>query len=132
MPWLDSLMTTSPGASHEDEDEDEHGSDHRHSSHYQSGQGQRGGRRLSSFSYTGDHRSPLERWLPYLNVGLCVVLVGLGQVTGGSDKASGTGLIGLGTLPALVYGVVLIAKMLMASVDPERELTALRYEYKGA
>jgi hypothetical protein len=32
----------------------------------------------------------------------------------------------------VVYGVVLLAKMVMASVDPESELSGLKYQYKGA
>jgi hypothetical protein len=40
--------------------------------------------------------------------------------------------IGLGNLPAIIYAVVLAAKMVMASVDPEMELGGLKYEYKGA
>lgn len=39
---------------------------------------------------------------------------------------------GMGYLPLVVYSVVLIAKVVMSSVDPEKELTALKYEYKGA
>lgn len=75
-------------------------------------------------------RSPLETWLPYLNLGLVVILMLLSLVSG-SDIA-GVGWVGLGNLPAIVYGVVIAAKLIMGSVDPESELTALRYEYKGA
>lgn len=42
------------------------------------------------------------------------------------------GWIGLGNLPALIYGIVIGAKMIMGSVDPEGELGALKYDYKGA
>lgn len=78
--------------------------------------------------------SPLEAWLPYLNLGLCAVLVAMGLVAGarGRGAEGWAGILGLGNLPALVYGVVLAAKMVMASVDPERELAGLRYQYKGA
>lgn len=38
----------------------------------------------------------------------------------------------LGGLPTLIYAAVLIAKVVMAGVDPERELNELRYEFKGA
>lgn len=67
----------------------------------------------------GAHRSPLEMWLPYLNIGLaalsCLSLKG------------GT----LGILPGILYGVVIVAKMVMGSVDPG-ELEGLKYPYKGA
>lgn len=75
-------------------------------------------------------RSPLETWLPYLNLGLVVMLMLLGLVS--SPEAAGVGWVGLGNLPAIVYTVVIAAKLIMGSVDPESELTALRYEYKGA
>jgi len=39
---------------------------------------------------------------------------------------------GFGWLPAGVYLVVLIAKVVMGSVDPEAELGKLRYDFKGA
>lgn len=98
-------------------------------------------RRASSFS-VAPQKSPLERHLPLLNVGLCAVLVLYGllvQRRGASehydhreDHSQHFGWLGLGNLPAIVYAVVIVAKLLMANVDPERELTALRYDYKGA
>lgn len=39
---------------------------------------------------------------------------------------------GFGWLPAGVYAVVLTAKWIMGSVDPESELGGLRYGFKGA
>ncbi|KAI0385325.1 hypothetical protein F5Y04DRAFT_245560 [Hypomontagnella monticulosa] len=82
-------------------------------------------------------RSPLEKYLPYLNAGLCAVLVLAGFIskTAGSQEGRWDqrwGHVALSNLPAIVYGVVLAAKMVMGGVDPERELSALRYEYKGA
>lgn len=90
-------------------------------------------------------KSPLERHLPFLNMGLCAILVlaGLSAARGESENNSGGsdgsqhhshqfGWLGLGNLPAIVYIVVIIAKVVMASVDPEKELAALRYGYKGA
>lgn len=69
-------------------------------------------------------------YLPYLNLGLGVVLALMGWVIGRmGEKAAWTGM---GYLPLLVYVVILISKMVMGSVDPEKELTALRYDYKGA
>ncbi|KAK7753871.1 hypothetical protein SLS62_004237 [Diatrype stigma] len=88
-------------------------------------------------------KSPLERHLPYLNMGLCAVLVvaglmGAGRSSSSSSSSSSSttgqqwGHVGLGNLPAIVYAVVLVAKVVMGGVDPERELSGLRYEYKGA
>ncbi|KAI1817143.1 hypothetical protein GGS20DRAFT_102232 [Poronia punctata] len=79
-------------------------------------------------------KSPLERYLPFLNAALCAVLVltGLFSKSQRLVAALHWGHVGLANLPAVVYGVVVVAKMLMGSVDPERELSALRYEYKGA
>ena len=75
-------------------------------------------------------RSPLEKFLPLLNALLVGVLVLMGLVTK-SDSVS-FAWIGMGNLPAIVYGVVLLSKVVMASVDPEGELSGLKYEYKGA
>lgn len=85
-------------------------------------------------------KSPLDKHLPYLNVGLCIILVlsgvlanrVVGEEDGASHHSHQFSWLGLGNLPAIVYGVVIIAKMVMASVDPERELQKLKYEYKGA
>ena len=41
-------------------------------------------------------------------------------------------MLSLGNLPAVVLLVVFASKAVMGSVDPERELGALKYEYKGA
>jgi hypothetical protein len=38
----------------------------------------------------------------------------------------------LGALPGVVYASVVGAKVVMAGVDPERELRGLKYDYKGA
>jgi hypothetical protein len=86
--------------------------------------------RSTSFSFT-EQKSPLELHLPYLNLGLCLILILMG-VLARSEGSNRVGTIGLGNLPAMVYAVVLAAKMVMASVDPEKELGALKYEYKGA
>ncbi|KAI1460765.1 hypothetical protein F4805DRAFT_415323 [Annulohypoxylon moriforme] len=87
----------------------------------------------SSPFWAEEHRdSPLARYLPYLNISLCAVLVLAGMLSKSGASQGYWGHVGLNNLPAIVYGVVLIAKMVMGSVDPERELSALRYEYKGA
>ena len=76
-----------------------------------------------------DPRSPLETYLPYLNAGLYLVLALLGL----SAKLGPVfGGVGLGNLPGIVLLVVVVAKMVMGTVDPEKELAALKYEFKGA
>lgn len=100
--------------------------------------------RANSLSYEVP-KGPLEKHLPFLNMGLCAILIlyGLSAARGegsggGSDGTESPphthhfGWLGLGNLPAIVYIVVIIAKVVMASVDPERELAALKYDYKGA
>lgn len=90
-------------------------------------------RRASSFSVPRQaifHRTPLQRWLPYLNLGLCAVLFVIG-ILRRAKKGSSQSLVG-DLLPGVVYAVVLAAKMVMGGVDPEWELGGLRYEYKGA
>ncbi|KAF7537638.1 hypothetical protein G7Z17_g12808 [Cylindrodendrum hubeiense] len=86
-------------------------------------------KRRSSFSYV-ERSSPLQLYLPYLNLGLGVMLVLMSWVVG---RAGNTAVwTGMGYLPLFVYLVVLVSKMVMSSVDPEKELTALKYEFKGA
>ncbi|KAI0541674.1 hypothetical protein GGR58DRAFT_455746 [Xylaria digitata] len=85
------------------------------------------------FLWAQRHRSPLEQYLPFLNVAICSLLVLAGLLSPPrSAAAQHWGHIGLANLPAVIYAVVLIAKTLMGSIDPEKELSALRYEYKGA
>lgn len=76
-------------------------------------------------------KSPLEAYLPYLNAGLCLVLMATGLLSP-AHAPQHWGHVGLGNLPAVVYVVVLAAKMTMGSIDPEEELSALKYDYKGA
>lgn len=88
--------------------------------------------------------SPLDANLPYLNALLALLLSFWGGAVAykarnfGGDDAPQGGMRGplawpiMCNLPAAVYALVLAAKMAMAGVDPERELSALRYEYKGA
>ncbi|TFA98735.1 hypothetical protein CCMA1212_009557 [Trichoderma ghanense] len=76
-------------------------------------------------------RSPLERTLPYLNLGLVVLLSLMGLVRG-EQRGGGFGWVSMGNVPGLVYSVAITAKIVMAGVDPERELSGLRYGYKGA
>lgn len=78
-----------------------------------------------------DTRSPLEKILPYLNLGLVTLLILMGLVRG-DERGGGFGWVSMGNIPGLVYSVVLTAKIVMAGVDPERDLGSLRYGYKGA
>ncbi|KAI1112772.1 hypothetical protein F5Y14DRAFT_249711 [Nemania sp. NC0429] len=90
----------------------------------------------SQFFWAQQHnRSPLEKHLPVLNLAICGLLVLAGLLSPRRSAAAAQqywGHVGLANLPALIYVVVLVAKMLMGSIDPERELSSLRYEYKGA
>ena len=74
--------------------------------------------------------APLDVFLPYLNLGLAVLVMLLGLLP--RHTADHFVLIGMGYLPALVYAVALIAKVVMGSVDPEAELSKLKYDFKGA
>ena len=74
----------------------------------------------------------METHLPYLNGGLCVLAVLMGWVVRRQGHEEGVSSLWLGSLPGIIYGAVIVAKMVMAGVDPERELSVLRYEFKGA
>jgi hypothetical protein len=79
----------------------------------------------------GREKGPLELYLPYLNAVLVVLLAVagfVGQKRGGEGQGEG---IWFAVLPGLVYGVVVVAKSIMGSVDVG-ELEGLRYGYKGA
>ncbi|KAJ1338004.1 hypothetical protein MN608_00862 [Microdochium nivale] len=95
-------------------------------------------RRSSASSFAvwfPSQKTPLELYLPYLNAGLSIALVLMSAARSfSSSKGSSLswGDFGLGNLPAIVYAVVLLAKVVMGSVDPEKELSALRYQYMGA
>lgn len=99
----------------------------------------RGGDGILGAAADGSGKSPLERHLPWLNVGLAVLalLTGLLErinTAGPGSSAGGAGVnpLLLGVLPGVVYAVVVGAKVVMAGVDPERELSGLKYGYKGA
>ncbi|RKF64099.1 hypothetical protein OnM2_021025 [Erysiphe neolycopersici] len=72
---------------------------------------------------------PIKQVLPYLNIGLCVTLVLLGSVI---QKRAGSLWFGLCFIPIINYGAVLITACFMRSIDPQKELCTLKYEYKGA
>lgn len=72
--------------------------------------------------------SPTKQYLPYLNLALCGVLALAGLVVKANRDILWSGF---GSVPAAVYVMVLIAKIVMASVDVG-ELEALKYGYKGA
>lgn len=65
-----------------------------------------------------------------MNLGLCALLILMGMFT--VDKTASFVWVSAGNLPALVYSIILTAKISMAGVDPSRELSALKYDYKGA
>jgi hypothetical protein len=71
---------------------------------------------------------PIARYLPLLNIGLCVMLGLAGMVFRGKEEV----WWGFEWLPAGNYVVVLLAKVIMGNVDPETELGGLKYGYKGA
>lgn len=104
-----------------------------------SGSGSRTKPRNNGILTTGQEplrsRSPLEQHLPRLNLALAA----LALLTGLLERAKlgpaavvGVSPVLLGALPGVVYAVVVGAKVVMAGVDPERELDGLRYGYKGA
>ncbi|ETS78764.1 hypothetical protein PFICI_08617 [Pestalotiopsis fici W106-1] len=93
--------------------------------------------RRQSFSLTAavplaETRSPLAIWLPYLNLALCGLLVLAGLVSSSRGGGGSWGHVSLANMPGVVYLVVLLAKVVMGGVDPEKELSGLKYEFKGA
>jgi hypothetical protein len=83
----------------------------------------------------GGGKSPLEQHLPVLNVGLAVLALLMGvleQLKEGGGRGGGVSPVLLGGLPGVVYAVMVGAKVVMGGVDPEKELSGLRYGYKGA
>ncbi|CAP70848.1 uncharacterized protein PODANS_3_9060 [Podospora anserina S mat+] len=77
-------------------------------------------------------KSPLEEYLPWLNLLLVTVLALMGLVQEKTGKSGGPHPVLLGVLPGVVYGVCVATKKTMAGVDVEKELGRLRYGYKGA
>ncbi|KAI0200640.1 hypothetical protein F4808DRAFT_158247 [Astrocystis sublimbata] len=95
----------------------------------------------SLFWAAGRHHSPLQQYLPLLNVSICGLLLFAGFLSSSSSSSSSPpspsqgrdwGGVAQAGLPALIYVVVLVAKMLMGSIDPERDLGKLKYQLKGA
>jgi len=85
----------------------------------------------------GGAKSPLEWYLPYLNLLLVVLTLVMGllaeeRVKRVSGGGGGMIIVWLGALPGVVFAVVIGAKVMMAGVNPERELNRLKYGYKGA
>lgn len=93
-----------------------------------SGRGGRGGRRGDARDPFEDltSSSPAKKYLPYLTLTLALSILVLSLIRGGTSLE-----ILHGCLPALVYVVVVAAKLVMAGVDPD-ELRGLKYDYKGA
>lgn len=86
----------------------------------------------STGGLAGGLRSPIDTHLPYLNAGLSVMLVLMELVASMKSNRGGLPWFGMGYLPGSVYGAVIVAKLLMGGVDPETELSKLRYGYRGA
>lgn len=85
---------------------------------------------------------PLHTYLPILNLLLSFILGFLGTLIKSKSRSRSKILeegteadifwMGFEWLPLVIYSSVLLAKVLMGSVDPEAELGGLRYRYKGA
>ena len=71
---------------------------------------------------------PIETYLPYLNIVLSMMLGLLGMVTRGREEL----WVGFAWLPGAIYTIAMGGKWVMGSVNPEVELGALRYGFKGA
>jgi len=79
--------------------------------------------------------SPIIQHLPWMNMVLSMVVALAGWLNQrmSSHYSGWIGVLaGLGNLPLLINIVVVVAKRTMAEVDPEKELSGLRYMYKGA
>lgn len=87
--------------------------------------------RLAAGMEMGMEKGPLELYLPYLNAVLVALLALAGFV--GQRRAGEREVEGMwfAVLPGLVFGVVVVAKSIMGSVNVG-ELEGLRYGYKGA
>lgn len=77
----------------------------------------------------GVEKGPLELYLPYLNAVLVAVLALAGFIGRRADENEGE--LWFALLPGVVYGVMVVAKVIMGSVDVG-ELEGLKYDYKGA
>ncbi|PHH78212.1 hypothetical protein CDD82_3162 [Ophiocordyceps australis] len=73
---------------------------------------------------------PLATYLPYLNL-LLSGLVVLMSITSISTLEEWYPVV-LTCLPAAMYAVTIAAKVTMAKVDPDKELSPLQYQYTGA
>lgn len=71
---------------------------------------------------------PIATYLPYLNLGLCGTLALTGLLRGKHSDLH----ISFKLVPVGIYAGVLVAKFLMGSFSPRRELQRLKYKLKGA
>lgn len=79
-----------------------------------------------------DSDGPLLRALPWLNAGVCAVLLLIGGLLSGKREVSEGYWLSL-FLPAVMLGVVSVVRASMREVGAGlRGLEGLRYEYKGA
>ncbi|TVY87114.1 hypothetical protein LAWI1_G004263, partial [Lachnellula willkommii] len=65
---------------------------------------------------------PIRQYLPYLNLGLCLLLGVLGKLV--RERGDGMWWV-LSWLPGAVYVIVVCGKFVMGGVDPGRELEGL-------
>ena len=88
---------------------------------------------IASFPNGGvDEEGPLQKYLPYLNIGICIMLAIASWRTKGRTDAPG-GLFLFLLLPGLTLGAVTGAKSSMQNVEQGiGDLNRLRYDYKGA
>ena len=79
-----------------------------------------------------DSDGPLLKALPWLNAGVCAVLLLISVLLGGKRDVSEGYWLSL-LLPAVMLGVVAVVRASMKEVGAGlRGLEVLRYEYKGA
>ncbi|KAI9643910.1 hypothetical protein NHQ30_007261 [Ciborinia camelliae] len=94
--------------------------------------------KIGVLGVNGADNGPLQTYLPTLNLLLSFILGILGTLLKSKSRTKTAGAeadifwTGFEWLPLGIYAVVLLAKTVMGSVNPEEELGSLRYRYKGA
>ncbi|CCU77271.1 hypothetical protein BGHDH14_bghG003477000001001 [Blumeria hordei DH14] len=83
----------------------------------------------SSRSPRPPYLGPVLQHLPALNLGLVLILAVAGNL---ARRRIPSLWLGFGWLPAAIYAFVALFLWLMGSVNPEKELSRLRYQCKGA
>ncbi|ESZ91681.1 hypothetical protein SBOR_7938 [Sclerotinia borealis F-4128] len=96
------------------------------------------GSKIGVLGVNGVDNGPLLTYLPTLNLLLSLILGILGTILKSKSRARiadadiNIWWTGFEWLPLGIYAVVLLAKTVMGSVNPEEELGSLKYGYKGA